>query len=436
MEPFLGLSHPRPLLGAFGHEKAPQIAPRGLSLTSTFLAVLRRCCLLRGGICVWLCGRLHLSVLVRCCAGVSCRLLVVSNPTCCRRIVVFVAILSVAPGGEIRSAEVSSSNRRETIPHCGILGVDRLSASFRLDDFEADPSRWGSYRQVFRQGKHESDAFSAQIALNFRTAVRVDVIRSVDGPVIGRVEFNPSRVVDPDGVSLCPVALAGDTFVSAVNAARALVEPSNVDDLDSYSLTRVDVAKDFDCGSSPSPLIRGLAPIPRKFSRKNLVHADPSRNGAQTLLVGSFKSGSVRLYDKSAETQGVVPEGVVRWECEARRDWIRRYGDMKSVGDLVSRGVEVLGSNRFDWSCMGVEITSRSDMLAVLDMSGLSAQQGCAFVGWLWAMQVGSPIVLSKNTVTKYRKIQRDLNIGSISDWPVVSMRLDWDSGEVITRLL
>ena len=353
------------------------------------------------------------------------------------------------PESDSRPRQVSPSNRGETSSKSepSGLGVDRLSVAFQVRDFQPDCRLWRSVSQSFADGELASETYSASIEVEGAAPVFVGVkvvmarlsggVVPGQGPVFGKVEFNPSRFVDPDGFGLASLSDCLDAFPLVVNSAGALVEAVHSDDFSSYSLRRVDVAKDFHSVVSPSALIRGLAPIPRKWARKNLVHADPSRNGAQTLLVGS-NSGAARLYDKCAETKGKAPSGTVRCEIESRTDWLRNYGGVSTVADLHKLGVNELGQNRFEWSAMGVEVKSSQGVVAALVESELSPRERCAFLGWLVMQSSEFAYTPAKATLAKYRKIQRDLNITlgvDAADLVGFSTQLDWESGEVIVRV-
>ncbi len=346
--------------------------------------------------------------------------------------------------------KVSLSNRRETsvLKKDSAIGVDRCSVSFRLQDFDSEPSKWGSHQRGYSDGEPVSETFSAQVEIApgvsaFVGVRRMDVTRGnglagVDvSPVFGKIEFNPSRVVDPGGSSLATVDQTFDSLQLAVDAAAGLVTPFLHDGLSSFRLKRLDAAKDFRSPIPPAALIRGLSPIPRKWARKNLVHADPSRNGAQTLLVGS-NAGAVRVYDKFAETGGSVEPGTVRCEIEARGDWLRKYGGLRTMDDLHKLGVDGLARNRFEWSAMGVEVASTSGVVDVVGQSDLTPREQMMFLGWLVSQATPYAYQPGSKALAKWRKIQRELNIslgpdvvGSVG----FSSRIDWESGQVVTRV-
>ena len=358
--------------------------------------------------------------------------------------------LRSSQGRGVRPREVSLSNRRETgsLTEPGEVGVDRVSVSFEVYDWDSDFSKWGSATVQHSVGDPElgdrSDKISSfgrsvEVVPGVSAFVGVRVVERAGGrsPVYGKFEFNPSRIVDPGGVGLSSVGAALDAFWLVVSAADCVVAPLRADWASSYRLKRLDVAKDFHSVLSPSALIRGLAPIQRPWSRKNLVHADPARNGAQTLMVGS-NSGLARLYDKAAQSPGVAAEGTVRFEIEGRSDWVSKYGKMATVADLSEARVRSFGRDRWEWSKMGVEVSSLNGVVEVVARSGLTKREQQNFVGWLVMQSTPYAYENSKATLAKFRKLQRELNIAVGPD--VLSSvgfasRLDWDSGEVVTRV-
>jgi hypothetical protein len=265
--------------------------------------------------------------------------------------------------------------------------------------------------------------------------VGVQVTHEV-GRVVAKVEFNPSRIADPEGCSLAPAALVRGMVGQVVSAASEYVRPGD-GDASAFRVKRIDVARDFEAVESPSALIRGLAPVPRPWSRRNLVHADPARNGAQTLMVGSGQ-GVVRLYDKAAETKGKVAVGTLRWEAENRASWAEKYGAIRTVEDICTESVGELALNRFDWSAMGIEVSSTHGVVEVLARSDLTDRERTMFLGWL--VQQSTPYAWEPSSATgaKFRRLQRQLGV-AVGPEAVASVgfvsRLDWESGREVVRV-
>ena len=343
--------------------------------------------------------------------------------------------------------QVSLSNRGETsslnepLP----LGVDRLSVSFEVYDFDQTQQNWDSYTQMHstarddRTGVVHSLSRSVEVVPGVFAHVGVQVreVKGERGPAIGKIEFNPARVVDPEGFGLASVADSVEGLVESVRAAGVVVVPARSDELSSYRLKRLDVARDFVGVAHPSALIRGLAPLPRAWARRNFVHADPVKHGAQTLVVGS-NSGLARLYDKFAETGGKVEDGTVRFEIEGRSDWLGNYGKMRTAADLDDESVVVFGRDRWEWAKMGVEVKSISGVVDVVRSSDLSEREQMFFLGWLMVQASPFAYEVSKATLAKFRKLQKELNVAFGADFVGsigFSSRLDWDSGQVVTRV-
>jgi hypothetical protein len=322
--------------------------------------------------------------------------------------------------------------------------VDRISLSFPLRSFEPDPTAWD------RQVETDPGTSRASLTLSGRVGVgegedQVQVfvgVRQVpDHPSCqwwGKVECNPSRIVEPRGYGLASVSQLRPAVWAAAKELSALVEPED-HDTGSWSVKRLDVARDFDGIDQAPTLIRALAPIHRPYSRRNLVHADPSRHGAQTLMVGSG-AGVVRLYDKHAETSGVAPLGSLRWEAECRSGWLSAYGGVKRLGDVNDERAGQLARDRWEWSQMGAEVAGDlGRLVGRVRASDLSVREQRAFLGWIVEQAAGEAWEPpARATLAKWRKVQRELGIVAPTDLETtgaVLRRLDWETGREVLRV-
>jgi len=326
----------------------------------------------------------------------------------------------------------------------GVVGLDRLSLSFRCSDLDLRSDQWD--RVVMEQrptgpGEVESvRTLSRSVVVGgarlFVSAREVPEAQA--GRWWGKVEGNPSRIVDPEGVGLAPVeALPEVLSVMSLAAEAGRLVPA--EPVPAWRVKRLDVARDFSEVDDPGRLIRGLAPIHRPHSRRNLIHADPQRNRAQTILIGSG-AGVVRLYDKHTESSGAAPEGMVRWEAECRKAWCKQYADVATVQDMDNESVTRLALDRWEWSAMGVEVASSVGRLVqATARSGLSERERVFFVGWLMCEAGGQPVRgLGTATLAKYRRMQRTLGIAApmeLAGSVEVLSRLDWDSGREVLRV-
>ncbi len=256
------------------------------------------------------------------------------------------------------------------------------------------------------------------------------------GQTWAKVEFNPSRVLDPDGAGLAPVEdVMGllEHVLDKVGASRLIVLPPEVE---TAKVKRLDVARDFSGIKHPDFYVRSLAPIKRPWAKRNLVHFDPQKRGAQTLMVGSGV-GIVRLYNKHDEKPDKVPEGVLRWELEARADWAKRYGGVETVKDLSVEKISRLALDRWRWSQMSVEVSATNRVVEQVSESGLSPAKQRALLGWMLQRSCGQVSPVSKETGAEFNRLSRQLGVtleAAGGDAPGFIGRLDWDSGREVVR--
>ncbi len=320
---------------------------------------------------------------------------------------------------------------RETAQNLCMAGLDRISVSFPVEHFDENPSSWNQVTRRMVGTENESATFGVSLSLGEgKPSVYVGVsdVRKAHGP-FGKVEFNPARVVDPAGWQLASVRALRQTVVEAVAKALDVLSPG-VPSVDEMRVKRLDVARDFQTEHAEF-YVRGLAPVHRPWAKRNLVHFDPGKKGAQTLMVGSG-AGVVRLYDKAAETEGQAPPGTLRWEAECRDEWVQKYGDIVNVADVTEERVTQLASNRWEWSAMGTDVGAMDRVVERAKRSGLSQRELLSFLGYVTLLANGSGQVAHRNTAAKYRKLSKELGvtIGELEQAAAQFLgRLDWESG-------
>jgi hypothetical protein len=329
------------------------------------------------------------------------------------------------------AAAVSLSNRRETAPKTGVppLGVDRLSLSFGLVDFERDATAWTTVTARNPGTPHERMTYGTSVDGVF---VGVQEHPGHPGVWIGKVEANPSRVLDPDGWHALPVRRLRAAVEAMGKRVGQLVQLS--DPISESRVKRIDVARDFQT-DDPAGIVRGLGPVHRPWSRRNLVHFDPARGGAQTLMVGSA-SGVVRLYDKAAETNGAAPPGTLRWELEARSDWAKKYGLIERLGDITQDNVRSLAEDRWRWSAMDRELSGQEQIVSKVMRLDVSPTVKERLIGRLVMEQMGSSYPMGNSTASKYRRLVREMGIALDPDAAGGAItHLDWETGKQLTKV-
>jgi hypothetical protein len=318
------------------------------------------------------------------------------------------------------------------------VGVDRLSCSFPVAEYDEDPTAWDSVALKAPGTPHQRLTLSRTVDVVDGCKAFVGVQEVPDNPSErwwGKVELNPSRVVDPGGHGLASVGDLPDVMLATLRGAGAVVTPAAA--LDEMNVKRVDVARDFTEVDDATPMLRALGSVHRPYSRLNLLHADSQRNGAQTLMVGARSAGLVRLYDQHAAYGS--PVGSLRFEAECR-DWSARLADVRKFSDLSQESVTALAVDRWEWSAFGVEVASSlATLLREVVAAGVVGRLATGFVSWLVEQSAGVEVCeRSKATLAKYRRLQRQLRLAAPSDMHSslsVVRWLDLDEGTVMRRV-
>lgn len=310
----------------------------------------------------------------------------------------------------LRADHFPSLTERESAHILCKPGIDKISVSFPLENFDRSPSSWDRVSTLYPETPRQARSYGVSVPLGEglpRVFVGVQEVEAATGPAFGKVECNPSRVADPEGWGLAPVGAVRDALHQACDAALEVLRPGC--QLEEMRVKRLDVARDFSTDHGEFYL-RGLAPVHRPYARQNMVHYDTERKGAQTLMVGSG-AGMVRLYDKAAETEGRAPAGTLRWEAECRSAWSSKYGGIESVQDVNEENVQRLAQNRWEWSAMGTDVGAIERVVERARRSDMSAQQLCSFLGYVTLLANGGGHHVHRNTARKYRVMSRELGV-------------------------
>jgi hypothetical protein len=316
-------------------------------------------------------------------------------------------------------------------------GIDRCSLSFPLGGFEADETAWSAKTVTGPGTPTEAVSWATSVTVGdpeagVKAYVGVKEVPESKHRWWGKVEFNPSRIVDPKGFSLATVSQLRPSVDLVLGVVECLVEPA-VASADEVRVKRLDLARDFGGVARTAALLSGLQTIHRPWAKKNAVFNDGSRNGAQTLLVGN-KSSGVRLYDKTRETHGGVPDGTVRWESQCRGEWLENYGSIKQLRDVNAETVGDLTMNRWEWSAMGHEVTGTEEAVErVMRAEWLTAAEQRGLLGWMLMASKGRETPMSTQTAAKYRHAARRLGVAinteTFDSGGGFTARLDWESG-------
>jgi hypothetical protein len=221
-----------------------------------------------------------------------------------------------------------------------------------------------------------------------------------DGGAQLRVEFNPSRIVDPEGVSIATVEKGNAALDDVLTEIG--IGPLDPDDV---NMTRLDVAKDFDGVRYGPQLIASIVQQP---------HDARWQVGGEVLPDGTWGSmwaGSdgqfAKLYDKGAESL-LAPPGRYRFEVRARgkakRGWLELH-EIVTAADVTRERAEALARWGFDHANLGTPVIVRDGIARrVSNMANWSPAKKSSFLGDLCMLQEG---LLARST-TRRRAFRRE----------------------------
>ena len=299
------------------------------------------------------------------------------------------------------------------------VGIDKLSVSFPIKSFSKDKMLWD---EVWAQSARVHDR-SGGAPFTIRVNRRYGGLRCW-------MEFNPSRIPDPYGFSLCRPEDVFSTVRQMLHQVQGRMDFDG--DVGDMSVTRIDLARDFRV-IDPQFFITGLLNLARPYAKTSCVYYGAKTGAAESLYVGTSKGigakrpNHVKIYDKGLQTGLSELRGLLRWEVEART-WAETYGDINALADLTPERIQALALNRWKWSRMGEVVVGREgfvDRAFAAQWSSEAVRD--RFIGQSVGLIHGK-LVLDPKSHEVFSKRQQVLGI-SLSDRPGVAKRLDFETG-------
>lgn len=344
----------------------------------------------------------------------------------------------------------SYSTRRTTktedrAPSSEGMGIDKIRISFPIDDFEDDDYIWTRNRWKQSGSYDWGDTRHTPIALTPRACLYLSVYRNPHTRQLGAsLEFNPSRMIDPNGYGLCDLTDLTYTIGFAWDIASELVTPTCR--FGEAKLRRLDVARDGSC-SNPAMYVDGLSRVHAPYATKRHIEVNPGSCKPGTLGVGGSTTGHIRFYDKYMSKPSKAAPGDFRFEVQANEGWLENPGNMQTVADLSPDSAKALLVNRWNWAGMSTPIMTKDQWIHVVlaaeifKASGdpMTEAQKLRFIGYYSALFAGGNVKEPASALkADYRRAIRQLGIFSSSEEGAPKLtavrHLDFVSGTEVVR--
>lgn len=252
---------------------------------------------------------------------------------------------------------------------------------------------------------------------------------SGDGPLRYAITFNPSRVLMPNSIRLCPTA---QVEVAVAEAVRSLGHGSRLtlEMVMAGRPTRVDVARDFSEVRHLAVLLEGLRHVPGRHG----AHVQTYDNGGLGLYWNGQsrgKSSSTKVYDQHRRRPSLASPGSVRFEVRARSPWLERAG-IGELRDVSPERVERLLLRKWTDSRFGTAVMRPWDLIDLIFQQDWSPRIRDRHVCDMLRLVRGYPF--EGSPLHRRHFLERIAAIGVMADGevPVRRVRLDLVAGREV----
>jgi len=333
-----------------------------------------------------------------------------------------------------------------TIPLSPSIGIDKIAIEIPLAAGMGDPKMFLSTLKNTLVGRWATKATTTHQETGARLVWQFLKTRwSI------RLEFNPSRFVDPDGTSLVTPAqtlhvieeLIREFMFESDDALPCFViTKANDIDIENWlpdwmsmvRISRLDTAVDFVIDNPRFDIANYRKIVPKYAKATNITY---NRKGVAETWTGVYsnKDGFPMLYDKSAQAhkKGVVspPQSATkRFEFRLERKSLNQ-AHIHTLADLNNEKFEYALRQGWEYSKIGSVVHSPEAWMEIITSSSLEPTLQASLIGLLTAQANGLQIPISLEERDKLMHCARSLGISFKmkleKQWHVAT-RLDLDS--------
>jgi hypothetical protein len=265
------------------------------------------------------------------------------------------------------------------------------------------------------------------------------------------VEFNPSRMLDPGGDTLCAANLVEACVIYVMKELSYAVMPAwGVDSATGefifedhtrwpkgwqkeVLLTRLDLARDI-YSTFKSFGVASLTHIRKKRHRKDVLY----RNGevVQTMTWGSKTTVRCNFYNKSKVHHGDEKGGWFRFEEQARTQGLKKHG-LRTLDGVTEANVHRLLWERWELSQLSSEVSISEGSLDFIKElhCHTTPKKVQTFLGIALSMAKGFPTYMNDRTISDYRKMGAKCGFNLGDDLETLgskTVRIDFANGLVV----
>ena len=313
-----------------------------------------------------------------------------------------------------------------TIPLSPSIGIDKVAIEIPLAAGIGDPKLFLSSIKNTLLGRWATKATTRHIGTGAKIEWQFLQTRwSI------RIEFNPSRFIDPDGCTLATPAqtvhvireLISEFMFESEDALPPFVitdkgeidiENWNPDWMTLIRISRLDTAVDFII-DNPRFDISHYKQISPKYAKATSITYNKKGDAETWTGVYTNKDGFPMLYDKThqAEKKGIKqppPTGTKRFEFRLGRQTLSR-AHIHTLADVTHTKFEYALRQGWEYSKVGSIVHGPESWMEIVTNSDLEPMIGASVIGFLGTYSKGIDLGMSNEESRQLKDCARNLGI-------------------------
>ena len=266
---------------------------------------------------------------------------------------------TISTGNYFPDKARSRRKKRQLPSH---IGIDKLHISIPLvpEDTDGSSVLWKKKGLIQTSTGLAIAWVKAHIEIAERVSIEVKVWNHGS---TAEIEFNPSRIMDAQGSSLCSIEVVEDTLKFVLRYLSNLITPAWFLDrttgvisenwpqvwLNDVVITRLDIAADITPGI-PFSVSKVLQQVANPLKRLDATY---NRGICNSLTWGSHPWIRQVFYNKGAHPLHKNSQGVFRFEIQLHREVLKKW-NLRCLTNVTAKKVMEIVESRFNKSRLGL----------------------------------------------------------------------------------
>lgn len=335
----------------------------------------------------------------------------------------------------ISTSRSSTNNPKKTISMLPRhIGIDKLHIHIPLHSDSTDGSSriWKKKKYSYTTNGHQIQKFEGLLEVTPRTVIHISIFNY---GTVAEIQFNPSRVIDSEGSSLCPLKSLEASVRWVLKQVEDIITPDWCIDKQSgeileiwpsdwYSRVkakRIDLAADI----ATSEAFK-VATVRQQVSNNHrCIGTFENRGTCNTLVWGKQPWIRETFYSKGNCPEHKQSKDIYRFEIQMHREFIKQKG-WQNLEMVTAAQIMNFMEERWDKSGLGIAFSLNSSFTSLYSqlLSQMNPSKAMNFLGAALVASHGLSLGINEKTVKDYRKLGQTLGFSLGSDIFMTSTEL------------